>query len=147
MPAAGDPIYASDVNTRVGTTEGTSDIAATSYSTEGVLDTVTISAVSGKRYKIQYFTPYQGSVAADRFLVRIRTGTTIAGVQLTYDTAEIHATGGVYDLIIIAEWTASATASQSFCATANRTAGSGNLTVKGASSQTRLLTVDVVNTP
>lgn len=146
MPAAGDPIYASDINTRVGTTEGTADIPAAAYSSETTLDTVSISAVNGKRYQIRYFVPYQGSAAADRFLIRIRTGTTSAGVQLTYDTADIHSTGGVYDLIVIAEWTASSTAAQSFCATAARSSGAGNLTVKGASSQTRLLTVDVINT-
>lgn len=146
MPGAGDPIYASDINLRKGTTEGTSDIAATSYSTEAVLDTVTVSVVSGKRYQIRAFVPYTGTVAADAFLVRIRAGTTTAGTQLVYDTAEIHTISRVYDLVIIAEWTASSTGSQSFVTTANRSAGTGNLTVKGASSDIRLLSVDLINT-
>lgn len=146
MPAAGSPVNASDINTRLGTTEGTADIAAAAYTTETVLDTVTVSVVNGKRYQVRYFVPYNGTVANDRFLVRIRTGTTTAGTQLTYDTAEMHTTAGVYCLVVIAEWTASSTGSQSFCATANRSAGTGNLTVKGAASQLRMLTVDLINT-
>lgn len=146
MPGSGAPVYASDINTRIGTTEATSDISAASYSSEAVLDTVTVTVVNGKRYQIRYFIPYTGTVAADGFLIRIRTGTTTAGTQLTYDTAETHSTGRVYCLVVIAEWTASATGSQSFCATANRSAGTGNLTAKGASTQIRLLTVDLINT-
>lgn len=144
--AAGASISASRINTRLETTEGTSDIAAASYSSEAVLDTITVSVVDGERYKIQYFVPYNGSAANDRFLVRIRTGTTTAGSQLTYDTAEIHSTGGIYCLVVIAEWTASATGSQSFCTTAARSSGTGNLTLKGATSQMRLLTVELINT-
>lgn len=146
MPGAGAPIYASDINLRLGTFEGTSDIAAASYASETVLDTLTVSVVNGKRYQVRYFVPHTGTVAADAFLIRLRLGTTTAGTQLTYDTVEVHSTGRVYCLVIIAEWTAAATGSQSFCTTANRSAGSGNLTVKGASTQTRLLSVDLINT-
>lgn len=146
MPGSGAPIYASDINTRLGTFEGTADITAAAYATEAVLDTITVTVVAGKRYKITYFVPYTGTVAADAFLVRIRTGTTTAGTQLTYDTAETHTISRIYDLAITAEWTAAVTGSQSFCTTATRSAGTGNLTVKGASTQTRLLTVDLINT-
>lgn len=146
MPGAGAPVYASDINTRIGTFEGTADITAAAYATEAVLDTITVTVVNGKRYKVTYFVPYTGTVAADAFLIRLRTGTTTAGTQLTYDTAETHSTGRVYDLAITAEWVAAATGSQSFCTTAFRNAGTGNLTVKGASTQTRLFHVDLLNT-
>lgn len=149
MPAGGDVIYAADVNTRVGTNEATSNVAAASYASETVIDTVTANVVSGKRYQIRAFFPYFGSVAADRFLIRIRTDTTTAGTQLAYSSAQIHSVTGslpYYTVIIIAEWTAGSTGSQSFCTTAIHNTGTGNLTILGASSQVRLLTVDLLNT-
>lgn len=147
MPSqlAGARIPASRINARIGTFEGTADITAAPYSTEAVMDTITVSVVNGERYRISYYFPHSGSIAADRFLIRIRTGTTTGGAQLTYNTADIHSTSGVYAIDVIVEWVASSTGSQSFCTTAQR-AGTGNLTPKGATSQLRLLTVDLVNT-
>lgn len=149
MPNGGDIIYAADVNTRIGTSQGVSDLTAASYASETVIDTVTVNVVNGRLYKIAAFFPYSGSVAADRFLIRIRTGTTTAGTQLAYTSAEIHSVTGTfpfYTKTIIAEWTAAATGSASFCTTAIRNNGTGNLTVKGASSEIRLLSVDLLNT-
>jgi hypothetical protein len=106
--AAGGRIYATDVNRRVGTTTATSNGTATSGTTELVVDTVTASVVSGRRYRIKATFPHQHSVANDRFFLLIREGTTTGGTQLTYNTTFGHTTGQADVLIIETDWTAPA---------------------------------------
>jgi hypothetical protein len=141
--AAGGRIYATDVNRRVGTTTATSNGTATSGTTELVVDTVTASVVSGRRYRIKATFPHQHSVANDRFFLLIREGTTTGGTQLTYNTTFGHTTGQADVLIIETDWTASSTGSQSFCVCARRTVGTGTLTPVGAATQPRSLIVEL----
>jgi hypothetical protein len=141
--AAGGRIYASDINRRIGTTTATTNGSATSSTTESVVDTITVSVVAGRRYRIKSVFPHNHSVANDRFFVLIREGTTTAGTQLTYDTTYGHTTGQTDTVRPEVDWTASSTGSQSFCVTARRTVGTGTLTPVGSATQPRSLTVEL----
>jgi hypothetical protein len=141
--AAGGRIYATDINRRVGTTTATTNGTATSSTTELVVDTVTASVVSGRRYRIKSTFPHQHSVANDRFFLLLREGTTTAGTQLTYNTTFGHTTAQVDVLTVETDWTASSTGSQSFCICARRTVGTGTLTPVGAATQPRSLIVEL----
>ncbi|GIE46211.1 hypothetical protein [Actinoplanes lobatus] len=141
----GDIIYASDINRRAGTTTATSDASATSGTTELAIDQVTINAVSGHTYRIVWWCPWLGSVAADRFFLILRTGSGIAGTQLTFSTIVVASTSATEGETVITEWTAGSTASQTFTGTFRRSSGTGTLTAKGSGTQARLLTVDDVS--
>jgi hypothetical protein len=141
----GDVIYAADINRRVGINTATSDSSATSGTTELSIDQVTINAVSGHTYRLVWWCPWLGSVAADRFFLLLRLGSGIAGTQLTFSTVVVASTSATETKTVIAEWTASSTASQTFTGTFRRNSGTGTLTAKGASTQPRLLTVDDVS--
>jgi hypothetical protein len=147
MPNAGDIMTPSTVSRRVGTTSGVSDGTTTSAGTESVYETVTVNVVSGQTYHIRCYFPYVGSIACDRFLIRLREGTTIAGAQITYSTAVPNATVPTTAVLVEtpeSDWIAPSTGSQSFCVTAQRNGGSGTLTPKGATTSPRLLTVDFI---
>lgn len=147
--AAGDIIMAGDiakaVSRRIGTIPSTTDAAATSGTTESVVDTLTVSVVAGRRYRLQSYFPFTGTVAADRFLLRLREGTTNSGVQITYATGVVAAVGAVLIETPEADWTAAATGTQSFSVTAARTTGTGTLTPKGSPGQPRILSLDYVD--
>lgn len=148
MVSPATPVNAADVNlalmNNVGpSTLGTADFTATSGTTEKLLDTVTVNVVSGRKYRVGYVFAWQCDTLNDRYFVRIREGSVLGGSQLA-----------VVNMILLtpinvlvpgipteAEWTASATGSQSFCATIQRGTGSGTATVRGASSQQRILSV------
>ncbi len=142
---AGDPIYASDINTRVGTTTATTDSSATSGTTELSIDEVTIDATAGQKYKITWVCHWLGSVAADRFFLILRLNSGIAGTQLQFTTVVIASTSATESRVVTAEWTASSTGSQTFAATFRRSSGTGTLTGKGTATGPRLLTVDLVH--
>lgn len=144
MVAAGDPVAASDINRRVGTIEATTDVGPTSAGTELAIDQVTISAVNGARYRLQWFCPWVGTTAADRFFLIIRLGSGIAGTQLNFTTVNINQTAATETRMLVAEWVAAATGNQTFTATVRRQGGSGTLTVKGSATGVRILTVDRV---
>jgi hypothetical protein len=141
---AGDPIAASDVNLatdrRVGTLTGDTDKAAASYASETVLETVTIAAVSGRRYRIKYVWHCVATTTTNLLYVRLREGSTTAGSQLTYKQHQVPTNIDTASLEV--DWTASATGSQTFAVTAFRQTGSTNSTFRGAPSQPRSLTVD-----
>lgn len=144
----GDDIAAGDVNlaqTRnVGpSTLGVADFTATSSTTEKLLDQITVPVVSGRKYLVRYVWAFQCDTLNDRYFVRLREGTTTAGTQI-----------GVVNQILLtpintlvpgmsveAEWTASSTGNQSFTATIARNSGAGTATVRGSSSQQRILSV------
>lgn len=148
MASPGSPVTAAEVNLalqgNVGpSTLGTSDFTATSSTTEKVLDTITVNVVSGRKYQVRYVWAGQCDTLNDRYFVRLREGTTTSGSQI-----------GVVNHIFLtpintlvpgipveAEWTAGSTGSQSFCATIQRNSGSGTATVRGATSQQRILSV------
>jgi hypothetical protein len=140
---AGDEIYAADINRRVGTTTATTDSSATSVTTELAIDQVTIAAVAGQVYRLAWWVPWLGSAAADRFFLLLRTGSGIAGTQLTFSTIVVASTSATEAEMVVAEWTAGSTGSQTFTGTFRRSSGTGTLTAKGSGTQPRLLTVDV----
>lgn len=145
----GDAIAAGDTNlaqTRyVGpATLGVADFTATSGTTEKLLDNITVSVVSGRKYKVRYTFHWQADTLNARYFVRLKEGLTTAGTQI-----------GVVNMILLtpintlvpgiaveADWTASSTGSQSFTATIQQNSGAGTATVRGASSQQRILSVD-----
>lgn len=153
---AGNPTYASDVNAdvakaslgRIAQTDATANAAATSGTTELAVDQVTISAVNGYRYKITWNMSFTGTVVADTFLFRIRLGSGTGGSQLVYTCPAIPFNSGnqaTVRQVMVTEWTASSTASQTFTATVVRNSGTGTATVTAASSALRTLSVDYVS--
>jgi hypothetical protein len=124
---------------RLAVTTATSNASATSGTTELIVDQVTISAVSGKRYKIEWVVPFSGTVADDRFFLLLRAGATVSDTQLKFVTVEIN---NQFDAVVTTFWTAGSTASQTFSATARRSAGTGTLTAAGSATNPRHLTVE-----
>jgi hypothetical protein len=132
------------VTRRVGTTNADTDGSATSGTTELVVNTVTVNIIAGQLYHVRSYFPYVGSVAADKFFIRLREGNTITGAQITYDNATITTTSAVYVAKPEADWVAPTSGSQVFCVTAQQFAGTGTLTPKGAPSQKRSIIVDLI---
>jgi hypothetical protein len=141
---AGDPIAAADINLatdrRVGTFTGDTDKAAASYASETVLETVTIAAVAGRRYRIKYVWHVVATTTTNLLYIRLREGSGTGGSQLTYKQHQVPT--NIDTELLEVDWTASATGSQTFAVTAFRQSGTTNSTVRGAPSQPRSLTVD-----
>jgi hypothetical protein len=149
MVTAGNPVLAADMNIaqleRIGQNTATTN-TATITTTETAVDTVTVSLVSGYRYAIRWWAPALMSVAADVFYLRIREGSGTGGTQLSYSSAKAPDAGAqVYPIEVYAEYVASATGSQTFTGTAIRNTGTGNISLRGSSTQGRYLTVDYLS--
>lgn len=149
MPvSAGDIIRAADMNKatdqRIATTSATSDGSASSGTTEALVDTVTFTAVSGYTYKLEAYFPGAGSVALDRFLIRIREGNGTSGTQVTYWTLYASGTNAADVARPATDWVSGTSGSQTFSVTMQRTSGTGTLTPKGSTTQPRTLTVSYV---
>lgn len=132
---------------RVGTASGQADGSATSSTTESVYETVTVNVITGRTYHVKSYFPFVASASPARYLVRLREGTSTAGAQITYATAIPDVTLPGSAVLVVSpesDWSASSTGSQSFCVTVQQVTGTGALTPKGASSQPRLLTVDLI---
>jgi hypothetical protein len=148
MVASGENLTSYDVNLALQhnagpSTLGTTDFTATSSTTEKVLDTITVTVSAGHKYQVRYVWAYQCDTLNDRYFVRIREGLTTAGTQIAV-VNQVHLTPIntlVPGLPTEAEWTASVTGSQSFCATIARNSGAGTATVRGFTSQQRILSV------
>jgi hypothetical protein len=147
MVAAGDNLAISDLllalNRRVATASGTdADVTAASYASETVVDTVTASVVAGRTYRIKWVFQWNAASASSVTLrTRIRlTGT--SGAQLTYRDSTNATTTPSEVLILEVDWTAGATGSQVFVGTAIRQAGTASSQFRGATSQSRSLTVE-----
>jgi hypothetical protein len=147
---AGDPVLAADINEalnrRMGTFEGTSDLTATSGTTEKLCDVVTATLKAGRRYVVSVFFPGNGTVAADKFLIRLRQGSTTAGTQVSYARYTVAATGNNDQVSLSYDYVPGADGSVSFCTTAQRDSGTGTLTPKGAASQPRYIRIDMATT-
>jgi hypothetical protein len=147
---AGDPVLAADINEalnrRVGTFEGTSDLTATSGTTEKLCDVVTATLKGGRKYCVSVYFPGNGTVAADRFLIRLRLGSTTAGTQVSYARYTVAALGNNDQVAFSYDYTPAADGSVSFCTTATRDAGTGTLTPKGAASQPRYIRIELATT-
>lgn len=141
--ATGDPISWSDVATRVATVSQTSD-SATFTTTQTTLITATPSLVSGKTYGIWVYFRMSSSVAADVAICRIREDST-SGTELSqgqFYLATNSSTG--YGFSIYGEYTAVSTGTKTLVFTAARNAGSGNLTLKGATVAPSKMLVDLI---
>jgi hypothetical protein len=149
MVASGDDVTSYDVNLALQhnagpSTLGVTDFTATSGTTEKLLDTWTGTVTAGHKYRVKYVWAYQCDTLNDRYFVRIREGLTTAGTQIAV-VNQVHLTPIntlVPGIPTEAEWTASVTtAAQSFCATIARNSGGGVATVRGFTSQQRILSV------
>lgn len=142
MPFGGDIILASDVNRRIGTTTRISDSSATSGATELQIDTVTGVLISGRRYRIRWYCLWSASTAGDNFFFILREGSGTGGAQLAFTTEHIDVNGVSEDKLLEVDYTAAASASQTFTATFRRSSGAGTMTAKGASNGPGALTIE-----
>lgn len=143
---AGDPILAADMNralTRViGTpTEATSDLAAINSATNVLIDSLTVTVVAGRRYKLSAYIPVILSDTASNHYILLCEDS-VSGAQLTYDTARHAQTARPQAYVIWVYWTAAASGSKTFVSCTRRADGSGTITPKGATSQKRTLTLE-----
>lgn len=156
MVQAGSRVYASDVNTRVGTASLTADSTATSSTTaveSGSLLSVTATLVDGRDYDIWLRTAVgvgsgtPATPSAEMSFVRIRedtsTGTQLAQGQIYIATASVVG----FALTVYAHYTAVASGSKTFVVTCARVSGAGGVTnqLKAAASRPTWLTVDLIN--
>lgn len=131
------------LNPRVGTTTGTAGGGTTTATTEGPTDQVTAAVVSGWTYRIRWYMKYTATVANDRFVLRIRTGSGVGGTELesaVFNTG----TGVTFTEVIETDWTAAATGNQTFTGTVQRVSGTGTITIQGGPTVRRSFTVDLV---
>lgn len=143
------PVALVGTTRRVGTTNAVSDGTATSGTTELVVNTVTVNVVEGQTYHVKCYFPFVCSASPARYLIRLREGVSAAGAQITYATAIPDVTTPASAVLVVtpeSDWMASSTGQQQFCVTAQQASGTGTLTPKGASSQTRSITVDLIAT-
>lgn len=145
MSSSGQQLVAGRVpGERIATTVRTSDGSATSSTTEQGTDSVTAALVSGRTYRITSVMHLTYTVAADRFLHRIRTDTT-SGTQLNYERDLVPSSvAGPWPSRVEAEFTASATGDQVFLGTLAREAGTGTAQARGASTNPGYLYVDYI---
>jgi hypothetical protein len=130
------------IEDRLTITTGTANVGPTNVATELIVDQVTINAVSGRRYCIEWVVAFTGTVTDDRFFLLLRAGATVADTQLKFTSVEIN---NQFDAIVKTYWTAGASGSQTFTATARRSAGTGTLTAAGSAINPRHLTVERMN--
>ena len=115
---------------RLATTTRTS--ASSTFTAETVVDSVTASLVSGRKYRIVHASRAQSSVADGYVRGRIREDS-ISGtiIQIGQIPTTIAANQSAV-LILETEFTAVASASKTFVATMVRQAGTGNITAHAA---------------
>lgn len=110
--------------------------------TETTVASVTADVVSGRTYRITADVALEGSVAGDRFSVRIREDDS-SGAQLQRREFDVEYTDYIpYHLEV--EFPASSTVSKTFVVTLERESGSGDLRINAFSSRPSYLYVDYV---
>lgn len=141
---AGQIVNEDDLNGsgRVATLNVTSNAAAIT-TTETVTDTITWASVAGRTYRITAYVPYAQSVANDEFLIRMREGATTGGGQYQYSSVKQNSTA-VFAQYLAMDWVETTTGNRSFSVTAQRNSGTGNIVLRGAVSQPRIVSVDRV---
>jgi Tfp pilus assembly major pilin PilA len=141
MPLAGEKIRGGRVQQVVAKNSVTSN-SSNVTTTETTVQSVTASLISGEVYKITWLMRVDTSVNGDDAGVRIRednsTGTEIQGTTRDVTSASL-----AEDVILIAFYTAAATASKTFVGTIVRTAGTGNLILQASSVRPTHLTVEL----
>ena len=145
MPAAGDPINASDVKTRIATTAITSNSATYGGTESAALFSITASLVSGQNYRIFVYVTVASDAVGDVSFIRLRedsaSGTQVAGSNVYCGTAN---TSG-FPAVIDAEYTALSTASKTWVITGQRVTGSGTAHgIKSGASRQNIMTVDLI---
>jgi hypothetical protein len=144
MPAAGDIIYASDVNRRLATTTAIVD-TGTVTTVETVAHSVTASLISGKTYTVRWVTGVLSDVAGDSLFLRIREDS-VSGTIKALVRADSRLTGGAgtrWPAIVEAEYTAAATGDKTFVGTYVRATGTGNVKVASAATLPSYLYVEL----
>jgi hypothetical protein len=144
MAAAGDPIYAADVNERIATMTPRVADTSTVTTTETVADTITATLVNGYRYRIRWIPGYTSSVAGDSVFLRLREDS-VSGTQMTVVRGYSPLTNGGgsrWVAVVEAEYTASASASKTFVGTFNRASGTGNVNIAAGATYPTLLYIE-----
>lgn len=144
--AAGDPIYASDVNTRLGTTTRTSD-TSTVTTVETVSDSVVVTLVAGKKYRVRWVVGYTSDTAADTVFLRLREDS-VSGTVICLARGDVRVTNGAGSRWVEypeAEYVATASGSKTFVGTYVRASGSGNVKVTATSALPTYLYVELIN--
>jgi hypothetical protein len=141
----GDPILAADINEligRINTTILTAD-SATWGATETQATSITINAIAGAKYKIQFNGRISTDIAADASVMRIREDS-LAGNVLQYQQVYLPTTStNAWPCVMYAEWTAPSTASKTFSLTGQRLIGTGTAhRIRAAGSGPGYLYVD-----
>jgi hypothetical protein len=124
---AGDEIFAADVNElidRQNTVIFTGD-SSTWSGTEASAMSITISAISGAKYKIVFEGRVSTDIAADAAFIRVREDS-LSGNQLNYTNVYLPTTtGNGWQARAYAEWTATSTGNKTFVITGQRSIGTG----------------------
>lgn len=144
MPDAGDIITLPLPGTRLATTRAEADSAT--FTAETLIDSVTASLISGRRYRVRWVVSMQSSVNNDTMNARIREDD-LVGNQLVVrrELSSINTAGSGPDCSLETEFTAAATGDKTFVGTGARSAGTGNITAEGNAQFPRLLYVDYLS--
>lgn len=118
--------------------------SATFSTVETSLTSVAASLTTGRTYRIRLVTHIGTTVTNDTATVRVREDT-VAGTELFGDVSTALSSSTVGTLVILeGEYTAVATASKTFVATAVRSGGTGLLRREAATTRATYLYVDYI---
>lgn len=136
------------ITRRMGFSERTSDVGT--FTAETLVDSVTIAAISGRKYEIDWDAHWSSSVAADRITLRIYEEDTGAGgfgnlIRAMFPPRVSHASSSQLAQMR-AFYTADATESKTFNVTMQRSTGTGNVTASASANSPAITTVDEVGT-
>lgn len=113
--------------------------------TETIVDTLVVPVVSGQSYRIVWDGATASSNASGHSQIRIRAGSTTAGVQLRdVNIVTTHGSGFQHPAHLEAVWTSAITGNQSFVATLARPTGTGNqICAAGSTNMTVFYAVNI----
>jgi hypothetical protein len=145
MATAGSSVEAGRVSgERIATQIDTAD-SGTFTTTETIVSTVVAALVNGRTYRVKAHTRCSSSVAADRYIARLRednaTGTAIQGSNVDITAA---ATTHGWPADLEAEYVAVATGNKTFVLTGVRGSGTGNCFMEAGADHPSYLYVDYV---
>jgi hypothetical protein len=157
MPAAGDPVYASDINTLVARETLTSDSTTWTSTESGSVFEITADLVSGRLYRIDLTchvsTDAQTfaitSANTEMAIIRIKEDD-VSGTQLCGDQIKLgHTSANGFKLSTWVYYTAAATGPKTFVVTGQRNgaASGGNQRLRGFPLRPCILTVRLEHEP
>lgn len=138
---AGDIINAADVNRRVITVTATTNGSTTSGATELAVDIGAGIVIAGRTYRLKWVFKY-ASTATDRYVIRVREGSGIGGLEIESNVFIVPGTGNTWTEILEADWVAASSGTATFTGTVAKLTGSGTLTPQGTTTSHRSLTAD-----